>query len=76
MRSPIALALFALLLGFQPTDSFAQDKPNVMVFLVDDMGVMDSSVAFLTDNEGQPKRYPLNDFYRTPSMARRGRLPN
>lgn len=45
-------------------------KPNVMVFLVDDMGVMDTSVAFLTDKEGKPKRYPLNDFYRTPSMER------
>ncbi|MFT6181685.1 MAG: arylsulfatase A-like enzyme [Akkermansiaceae bacterium] len=45
-------------------------KPNVMVFLVDDMGVMDTSVAFLTDKEGKAKRYPLNDFYRTPSMER------
>lgn len=44
--------------------------PNIMVFLVDDMGVMDSSVAFLTDDQGQPKRYPLNDYYRTPSMER------
>lgn len=45
-------------------------KPNLMVFLVDDMGVMDSSVAFLTDKNGEPKRYPLNDYYRTPSMER------
>ncbi len=45
-------------------------KPNVMVFLVDDMGVMDTSVAFLTDKDGKAKRYPLNDFYRTPSMER------
>ena len=41
-----------------------------MVFLVDDMGVMDTSVAFLTDAEGKPKRYPLNDYYRTPNMER------
>ena len=34
------------------------------------MGVMDTSVPFLTDAEGQPKRYPLNDFHRTPSMER------
>jgi arylsulfatase A-like enzyme len=46
------------------------DKPNIMVFLVDDMGVMDTSVPFLTDESGQPKRYPLNDYYRTPSMER------
>ena len=45
-------------------------KPNLVVFLVDDMGVMDTSLAFLTDGEGKPKRYPLNDFYRTPSMVR------
>lgn len=45
-------------------------KPNIVVFLVDDMGVMDTSLPFLTDGTGQPKRYPLNDFYRTPNMER------
>ena len=44
--------------------------PNIVVFLVDDMGVMDTSVPFLTDEAGEPKRYPLNDFYRTPNMER------
>lgn len=44
--------------------------PNIVIFLVDDMGVMDTSVPFLTDETGQPKRYPLNDYYRTPNMAR------
>ena len=34
------------------------------------MGVMDTSVPFLTDEAGQPKRYPLNDYYRTPNMER------
>lgn len=46
------------------------DRPNIMVLLIDDMGVMDTSVPFLTDAEGKPKRYPLNDFYRTPGMER------
>lgn len=46
------------------------DRPNIMVFLVDDMGVMDTSLPFLTDESGDPKRYPLNDFYRTPNMER------
>lgn len=46
------------------------DGPNVVVFLVDDMGVMDTSVPFLADADGQPKRYPLNDWYRTPGMQR------
>jgi arylsulfatase A-like enzyme len=45
-------------------------RPNIVVFLVDDMGVMDTSLPFLTDASGQPKRYPLNDFYRTPNMER------
>jgi arylsulfatase A-like enzyme len=48
----------------------AADQPNVVVFLVDDMGVMDTSVPFLTDERGRPKRYPLNDYYRTPNMER------
>ena len=48
----------------------ATEHPNVVVFLVDDMGVMDTSVPFLTDDNGKPKRYPLNDYYRTPSMQR------
>lgn len=44
--------------------------PNIVLFLVDDMGVMDTSVPFLTDPAGRPQRYPLNDFYRTPHMER------
>ena len=45
-------------------------QPNIVVFLVDDMGVMDTSLPFLTDEAGQPTRYPLNDYYRTPNMER------
>lgn len=45
-------------------------KPNIVIMLVDDMGVMDTSVPFLTDEAGRPKRYPLNDYYRTPNMER------
>jgi len=48
----------------------AETAPNIVVFLVDDMGVMDTSVPFLTDEQGKPKRYPLNDYYRTPNMQR------
>ncbi|HSP43244.1 MAG TPA: sulfatase, partial [Luteolibacter sp.] len=44
--------------------------PNIVLFLVDDMGPMDTSVPFMTDDAGKPKRYPLNDFYRTPAMER------
>src|SRR5262245_3604881 len=44
--------------------------PNIVIMLVDDMGVMDTSVPFLTDAAGKPVRYPLNDYYRTPNMER------
>lgn len=64
------LTFLSLLLLTSITLLGAGEKPNIMVFLVDDMGVMDSSVPFLTDADGQPKRYPLNDYYRTPSMER------
>jgi len=49
---------------------WAEDRPNIIIFLVDDMGVMDTSVPFLTDANGKEKRYPLNDWYRTPNMQR------
>ena len=64
------LSLAALLAAATLLSASAADRPNVMVFLVDDMGVMDTSVPFLTDEKGAPKRYPLNDFYRTPGMER------
>ncbi|MBA4015615.1 MAG: N-acetylgalactosamine-6-sulfatase [Pirellula sp.] len=48
----------------------AASQPNIVVMLVDDMGIMDTSVPFLTDAEGKPQRYPLNDYYRTPNMDR------
>ena len=62
-------AVLALLAQLQVAEANS-DNPNIVVFLVDDMGVMDTSVPFLTDEVGKPKRYPLNDFYRTPNMER------
>jgi arylsulfatase A-like enzyme len=56
--------LFPLVAAAKPA------PPNIVVFLVDDMGVMDTSLPFLTDEHGQAKRYPLNDYYRTPNMER------
>ena len=71
MKPPTLLLLFAAIvsnaaIAAQPGPA----KPNVLLFLVDDMGVMDTSVPFLTDSGGRPKRYPLNEYYRTPSMER------
>ncbi len=43
-------------------------RPNIIIFLVDDMGLMDTSVPFLTDMNGNSIQYPLNHYYRTPNM--------
>jgi len=53
------------------------DQPNVLLFLVDDMGTQDTSVPFNYDKKGQPLVSDLNRLYRTPNMeklARRARL--
>ena len=62
--------LLTLGLALAGTAALAQERPNIVLFLVDDMGVMDTSVPFLTDGKGNPVRYPLNDWYRTPNMER------
>ena len=61
--APLGLALFAASVS-------AQEKPNIIVFLVDDMGLMDTSLPFIVDEQGNPVRQPLNDWYRTPNMER------
>lgn len=71
-RPGIGIATLSLLVaGICSLPSVASQKqPNIIVFLVDDMGLMDSSVPFLTDEKGNTKRYSLNDWYRTPNMKR------
>ena len=64
------LALLILMAGCWTLPAHAADKPNIVIVLVDDMGPMDASVPFMTDEDGKPKKYPLNDYYRTPSMER------
>jgi arylsulfatase A-like enzyme len=67
----LCTVLLLLVVVTQPHAAGADPTlPNIVVFLVDDMGVMDTSLPFLTDETGKPKRYPLNDFYRTPNMER------
>ena len=45
-----------------------EQQPNIVVFLVDDMGLMDTSVPFITDRLGNAQPQPLNQWYRTPNM--------
>lgn len=70
MKKSASFFLTALSVFLFASCSAESSRPNIIVFLVDDMGVMDTSVPFLTDSEGKAKRYPLNDYYRTPSMER------
>lgn len=53
-------------LGAKPVAS----RPNIVFFLVDDMGLMDTSTPMLTDEQGKPERHPLNNWYRTPNMEK------
>lgn len=62
--------LVGLLLSVCVSRCSVADQPNILLFLVDDMGIMDTSLPFLTDEQGRPKRYPLNEYYRTPNMER------
>ena len=73
-HAPLPLLRSVVLLAAIAGPLFAADAPNIVVFLIDDMGVMDTSVPFLTGDDGNPKRYPLNEYYRTPSMERLAKL--
>ncbi|MCB9941016.1 MAG: sulfatase, partial [Planctomycetaceae bacterium] len=64
------IALVTVALSCLSLNAPGAEPPNIVVFLVDDMGVMDTSLPFLTGDDGEPKRYPLNDYYRTPNMER------
>ena len=68
-----ACGIFAL-----PGEGFALDaspvpagkKPNIILFLVDDMGWQDTSVPFWTNERGDPEKTFLNKHYRTPNMEK------
>lgn len=61
--------IFCVLLFNQTVFSEAK-QPNILVFLVDDMGLMDTSLPFITNKKGEAEKHPLNDFYITPNMER------
>lgn len=48
----------------QASNELPQQKPNIILFLVDDMGWTDTSVQFA------PERVPANNFFKTPNMER------
>lgn len=58
--------LFVLLFVFLSCESeeIEETPPNIVLFLVDDMGWQDTSVPFFTE------RTPFNDRYHTPNMER------
>ena len=60
--------LLNLLVAASGTVAGYQERPNIIVFLVDDMGLMDTSVPFLTDGSGNRVRHSLNNWYHTPNM--------
>ncbi|MBQ5701761.1 MAG: sulfatase [Alistipes sp.] len=55
-----SLALAATLTGCSKSD----DRPNIVMFLIDDMGWADSSIAF------GDEVYPRNEIFNTPNMER------
>jgi len=48
---------------------WADKRPNILFFLVDDMGIGDTSVPFLY-KDGESQKIEFNDLYRTPNMAK------
>ena len=66
----IRWGLWASLLLMVNVRAATPERPNLVVMLIDDMGIMDTSLPFLTDEAGKPRKYPLNEFYRTPNMER------
>lgn len=59
---PLALAPFATISAQNAAQP--NPRPNIIVFMVDDMGWQDTSLPFWTE------KTPLNERYRTPNMER------
>lgn len=66
-----AITLLSLLcVSSNISATVGNNPPNIIIFLVDDMGLMDTSVPFLADKKGTLVKYPLNDYYITPNMEK------
>ncbi len=74
MNIPIILLTLSFIVNIP--SSLAQDrgtstsKPNIIFFLVDDMGWQDTSLPFWTDKQGKAKKTFLNKRYKTPNMEK------
>ena len=68
IKLPVFILLSLVCFTSCNTEAKENTPPNIIVFLVDDMGLMDTSVPFMVDANGHSVKYPLNDFYRTPNM--------
>lgn len=55
---------YFLISGCKRAETISSDKPNIILFFVDDMGWQDTSVPFWN------MRTPFNDRYNTPNMER------
>ncbi|WP_068546831.1 sulfatase [Thalassotalea crassostreae] len=64
----VTIALCTILIYSLFNTTNESKKPNIIVFVVDDMGLMDTSVPFITDDKGNAIKQPLNDWYHTPNM--------
>jgi hypothetical protein len=54
----VLLSLSSLVQAAGTAETNKQQPPNIILFLVDDMGLMDTSVPMLADEQGKPQRQP------------------
>lgn len=59
----------ALTLMVQAASSTQPERPNIVLFLVDDMGIHDTSEPFQVDSKGNDVPSALNSRFRTPNMV-------
>ncbi|MBP5770002.1 MAG: sulfatase [Bacteroidaceae bacterium] len=67
VRVSVTMATVAVAMGSLEARPLQEQRPNIVLFMVDDMGWQDTSVPFWT------QRTRLNDTYETPNMARLAR---